>query len=286
MSPPIFILTDFGTADPFVGIMKAVISQISPNTQIIDLTHEVPPGDIRLGAVLLWQSLPYLPKGSVILSVIDPGVGTTRRPILLQTGGLTFIGPDNGTFSFILKADYRVWELQNPDLALPQTGATFHGRDIFAPAAAYVASGVPASSFGPPLMDLALIPPPVLSCSDRNVMEGEIIHIDRFGNALTSIGQFLPLEQRTYNFHPWIGECRQVKVNLHQAQVQLPDQVKLNWAANFAEIPVSACRFILGSSGLIEIAANRQRAANLLNLALEDPVTLVAYESKSDRRNL
>ncbi len=275
MPAPIFLLTDFGTKDPFVGIMKAVISDINPNIQLIDLTHEVPPGDIRSGAITLWQSLPYLPDGSVILTVIDPGVGTRRRSILLQSQGFTFIGPDNGTFSYILREGYQAWELGNPDLALPQTGTTFHGRDIFAPAAAHAASGVPASNFGPLLKELIRIPQPALSWSGTGRLEGEVIHIDRFGNALTSLGQFFPQDQDTYAFHPWIGECLQAEINLHKSQVHLPGKVKLSWVANFTEIPDGRCGFIVGSSGLIEIAANRQSAVNLLNLAINNKIILV-----------
>lgn len=276
MSTSIFLLSDFGTKDPFVGIMKAVIHRINPNIQLIDLTHEIPPGDIQTGAITLWQSLPYLPHGSVILAIIDPGVGTHRYPILLQSQGFHFIGPDNGTFSYILKGYYQAWELRNPDLALPKMGTTFHGRDIFAPAAAHAASGVPASEFGPPLRDLVRIPNPELSCPEPGRFDGEIIHIDRFGNALTSIGQFLALHQDIYVFRPWIGKCRQIEINLEQAEVLLSDQAKLNWAENFTEIPVDRCGFILGSSGLIEIAANRQSAARMLNLTLKNSLSLVA----------
>ena len=202
MSKPIFILTDFGTRDPYVGIMKAVITKINPISPVIDLTHDIPPGDIRSGAVILWQSLTYMPEGSVILSVIDPGVGTPRLPILLESGGYTFIGPDNGTFTYILKGKFEARELSNPDYSLPNIGATFHGRDIFAPAAAHTASGVPSHRFGPQLKDIVRIPLPRLSLSDRDHLEGEVLHLDRFGNALTSLGLFEIQEHGTYILRP------------------------------------------------------------------------------------
>ena len=274
MPPSIFLLTDFGTSDPFVGIMKAVILGINPNIHLIDLTHEVSPGDLRSGAILLWQSLPYLPDGSVVLCVVDPGVGTARCPILLHSQGYRFIGPDNGIFSYVLDDDYTAWELKNPNLALPQRGTTFHGRDIFAPAAAHAASGVPPERFGAPMDELLRIPQPRLSCPEEGRLEGEVIHIDRFGNALTSLGQFSPAEKGSYKLNPWVGECPQTLINLQRAKVCLPGQPDLFWADNFTSIPKDQGGFIIGSSGLIEIAANRQSAANLLNLALDTKVTL------------
>ena len=148
MSQPIVILTDFGTSDPFTGIMKGVIAGIAPDRPIIDLTNEIPPGDIRRAAVMLWQASPYFPAGSVFLTVVDPGVGTSRRPIFLKTRDHVFIGPDNGVFTFILGESFQAWELQNPRLTLQNPGMTFHGRDIFAPAAGYAALGTPGPEFG------------------------------------------------------------------------------------------------------------------------------------------
>ena len=142
MNSPIVILTDFGTADPFVGIMKGVINQIAPTTPIIDLTHEISPGDIRQGAITLWQSIHYFTAGSIFLAVIDPGVGTYRRPILFKSGGYKFIAPDNGVLSYIFNDSPKAWEISNSQLALPNPGTTFHGRDIFAPAAAHASLGV------------------------------------------------------------------------------------------------------------------------------------------------
>jgi S-adenosylmethionine hydrolase len=275
MPPPIFLLTDFGTNDPFVGIMKAVILGIHPDSELIDLTHEVPAGDIRSGAVLLWQALPFLPEGSVVLCVVDPGVGTERRPILLQSGGIDFIGPDNGIFSYILEEGVQAWELRNPDLALTHKGTTFHGRDIFAPAAAHTAAGIPPPSFGPPVEELVQIPPPLLECQQEGKLYGEIIHTDRFGNALTSLGQFIPLDQGGFELHPWSGSCQRIKIDLPHSQLQLPSKVRLNWAVTFAEIPPNDYCFVLGSSGLLEIAADRQSAAEGLHLVPGDRLTLI-----------
>ena len=223
MKPPIVILTDFGTSDPFVGIMKGVIASISPGIPIIDLTHEIPPGDIRLGSIILWQSVSYFPKGSIFLCVVDPGVGTHRQPVILETGNYSFVGPDNGLFSLVLSDPFRAWVLGNPDLALPDPRSTFHGRDIFAPAAAHAAQGVPGSEFGPKVKTLITDPAPVLESSSSRNLEAEVIHIDRFGNALTSLGRFNPRQPKSYKdgytFDPWVGSLPSVDVNLQVASL-------------------------------------------------------------------
>jgi S-adenosylmethionine hydrolase len=188
-SPLIAILTDFGTSDPFVGIMKGVIAQIAPGVPTIDLTHEIPPGDIRRAAVELWRSTPYFPNGTVFLCVVDPGVGTARRSVIV-TGNLmqdrtekayTFVGPDNGTFTF-LEHTLPAWELKSPSFALQGASSTFHGRDVYAPAAAYAALGHAGAEFGPPVKELVRLPLPRLKTSANGQLQGEILHADHFGN--------------------------------------------------------------------------------------------------------
>jgi len=276
MPPAIYLLTDFGTSDPFVGIMKAVMHGINPSIPLIDLTHEVPAGDIRIGALTLWQSLPYLPERSVVLCVVDPGVGTQRRAILLKNRGYSFVGPDNGVFTYILGDGFKAWELRNPELALLARGTTFHGRDIFAPAAAHSASGVPGERFGPPVKELVRIPEPRLSCRVSGQWVGEVIQIDHFGNALTSLGTFSPAGEGSYDLEPWVGDCSKERINLRKAKVRLTGQVDLSWTEQFAGVPQEGCGFIVGSSGLIEIVANRQSAVKLLDLAIGTTVTLNA----------
>jgi len=287
MKKNIAILTDFGTVDPFVGIMKGVISRISPESQIIDLSHEIPPGDIQLGAITLWQSLSYFPRGTVFLAVVDPGVGTRRRPIILETRGYSFVGPDNGIFTFILGDDAAAWVLDNPAFALPNPRETFHGRDIFSPGAAHAACGVPGAEFGPPVRDIQLIPAPRLESPSPRTLEGEIIHIDHFGNCLTSLGVFNPVQESKYDFHPWIRETTNLKekstlgkgldkgIDLSPAYIQLPGGGRVRWARTFAEIESGNCGFIIGSSGLIELVANRQSAVKLLNLGKGERVKLI-----------
>jgi S-adenosylmethionine hydrolase len=286
MNNPIAILTDFGTTDPFVGIMKGVISGISPESPILDLSHEIPPGDIQLGAITLWQSLSYFPRGTVFLTVVDPGVGTKRLPIILKTQGYTFVGPDNGIFTYILSEDAEAWTLTNPDLALPNPRETFHGRDIFSPGAAHAACGVPGAAFGPPVRDLTLIPTPRLETPSAGVLQGEIVHIDHFGNCLTSLGVFNSIQESKYKFQPWVVETTKSDANaslrnwidksidLSPAILHLPGGERISWARTFAEIEGGKCGFILGSSGLIELVANRQSATKLLNLGKGEWVRL------------
>jgi S-adenosylmethionine hydrolase len=287
MKKNIVILTDFGTTDPFVGIMKGVISGICPESQVIDLSHEIPPGDIQLGAIMLWKSFSFFTRGTVFLVVVDPGVGTMRRPIILETQGYSFVGPDNGIFTYILGEDVRAWKLDNPALALPEPRETFHGRDIFSPGAAYAARGVPGSEFGPPVQDIYLIPYPRLVSPSPGVLEGEIIHIDRFGNCLTSLGVFNPRSGSKYSFHPWVGETTISKqktnlqdvlkkgMDLEPAHIHQTGGGRVGWVRTFTEIEGGNCGFLVGSSGLIEIVANRQSAAKLLNLGKGDSVRLI-----------
>jgi S-adenosylmethionine hydrolase len=274
MNPPIVILTDFGTTDAFVGIMKGVIAQIAPRTPWIDLTHEIPPGDIRRGALTLWQSIDYFAPGSIFLVVIDPGVGTSRRPIMLQNGRHSFVAPDNGVLSFVFGDDLKAWEISNPRLGLPDPGSTFHGRDIFAPAAAHASLGVPGPQFGDLVTDLHLLAHPRLESLTTGKLTGQILHPDRFGNLLTSLGVFTWSEKGHLEFKPWVGDTTPFSVHPHSLQLEVQDRKLLPWAKTFADIPPEECAVLLGSSGLLEIVANRQSAANLLNLQPDEPVIL------------
>jgi S-adenosylmethionine hydrolase len=274
MTPPIILLTDFGSKDPFVGIMKGVISSIMPTCVIIDLSHEIQPGAIRQGAVTLWQSIPYFAPGSIFLVVIDPGVGTARRAIAAKSGGYTFIAPDNGVLSFINGPDLRAWELTNPAYRLPNPGLTFHGRDIFAPAAAHAARGVELANFGNPISEIQILPSPKLDMPERGKLVGETLFQDRFGNMLTSLGKFSQKGKKELYFVPWVGETEAFVSDIDGIEAELSDGTTLPFVRTFANIIPGSCGILLGSSGLLEIAANRQSATNLLNLAPGEPITL------------
>jgi len=273
MKPPIVLLTDFGIQDPFVGIMKGVILQIDPQAPLIDLTHQIPAGDIARAAMILWSAAPYFPTGTIFLTVVDPGVGTERLPVLLETQDYFFVGPNNGVFSYIQGASPQAWELNNPDLMLSTPGMTFHGRDIFAPAAAHLSRGVPGAHFGPALPTLERLPWPHLELTP-GVATGEVLYADHFGNLLTSLGTFAPNPNGTFELKPWIGEWPAATLDLRNARLRLPSLGTLSWSPTFGHIPGDQCAMIVGSSGLLEIAANRASAAQQLKLVRGDRLIL------------
>jgi len=289
--PPIVLMTDFGLADPFAGILKGVIAQIAPRVSVIDLTHEIPAGDVRRAAITLWQAYRYFPPGTVFLCVVDPGVGSSRQPILLQSGGYTYIGPDNGLFTFVVKKEFIGWQLENAAFRLTPTSATFHGRDIFAPAAAHFARGVQASlpgqadNFGPLLADIVRLPSPRLENIASGGLRGEVLFPDRFGNLLTSLGCFQQKGEELI-FSPWVGEAVGGCFPSKKVRIQLENGDSLTLLTTFDEIPNGECRnsssarnyrsaaALIGSSGLLEIAAKGRSAATLLGLQSGAPLIL------------
>jgi S-adenosylmethionine hydrolase len=186
--PIITLTTDFGTSDPFVGSMKGVILRICPDADIVDLTHDVPAQDIRAGAYLFSTSCAHFPQGTTHVIVVDPGVGTERRPIAAQSRTATFVCPDNGLLSYVLAepGPWKTRHLTNPNLWLPNISSTFHGRDIFAPVAAHLAAGAPFDSVGPTIDHPVTFEIREPKISDGQVL-GEVIHVDRYGNLITNI---------------------------------------------------------------------------------------------------
>jgi S-adenosyl-L-methionine hydrolase (adenosine-forming) len=183
-------MTDYGLEDPFVAVCHGVAVQIAPDIRIIDITHLIPPGDIRRGAAVLAQAVPYLPA-SVHVAVVDPGVGTQRRAIAVEAGGSLFVGPDNGLLNWAITAAggaSRAVVLSNRTLWRDRVTATFHGRDIFMPAAAWLATGVSLDRAGDPVdvADLVRLPAPPFRVSGR-VAVAEVVTVDRFGNAQFSL---------------------------------------------------------------------------------------------------
>jgi S-adenosylmethionine hydrolase len=190
MQPMLITLTsDFGYKDSFVGIMKGVIAGLNPQARIIDLSHGIAPQDVMGAALLLRYSVEYFPRGTVHVVVVDPGVGSARRPILVEACGYFLVGPDNGVLSLACKdtAELRVVHLSNTGYHLPTLSNTFHGRDVFAPVAAHLSLGADPASFGNAIDDFSrLVLRPVTVRS--SAIEGEIVYIDGFGNLFTNIG--------------------------------------------------------------------------------------------------
>lgn len=192
-TPIITLTTDFGTRDPWVGIMKGVILGICPEARLVDLSHDVAPQDVLEGALCLEAAAPFFPPGTIHLAVVDPGVGGPRRPLALRAGGLCYVGPDNGLFTFALErareGPREAWsavELAAPEYRLAPVSRSFHGRDIFAPAAAWLAAGVPLERFGPAIGDPVRLALPSARSEPGEVV-GEVVGADRFGNLVTSV---------------------------------------------------------------------------------------------------
>jgi S-adenosylmethionine hydrolase len=182
----ITLLTDFGTKDPYVGIVKGVILSTNPDVRIVDITHDVDPQDVREGAFLVEEYYRYFAKGTVHIAVVDPTVGSDRKPIIFSKDGYFFIGPDNGLFTLLYDDNVRAYAIENRRYMLKEISATFHGRDIFAPAAAYLSSGVQLSSFGSVVQDPVRLPD-LLPTLMENGLHGEVVRFDRFGNVITNI---------------------------------------------------------------------------------------------------
>ncbi len=242
---PIVLLTDFGLKDHYVGVMKGVIAGLSPQASIIDLTHEIPPQDIRTACFQLWAAYRYFPEGSIFVAVVDPGVGTRRKGLLLSAGGRFFLGPDNGLFSLILEEDpnFSAYALVNKDYFLPVISFTFHGRDIFAPCAAHLFNGAPLESFGPPIHDLVRLPLPRV-VKEPGRLRGGVLHVDHFGNLITNISA--------------------KDLCAHKVKKILFQGKSIPFLKTYAEGKEGEPLAIIGSSGLLEIAVYRGSAAKCL----------------------
>jgi S-adenosylmethionine hydrolase len=184
----ITLTTDFGTKDYFVGSVKAVILTIHPLVRLVDVSHEVPARDIRFAAYVLKEACRYFPKGTVHLAVVDPEVGSERKPIIVQAEDHLFVGPDNGIFSYILReSGASAFVIENSKYVLNLESPTFQGRDLFAPAAAWLAKGIPPQEFGPPLSSPKVLPQTSPKPIPGGRIQGEVIYIDRFGNLITNL---------------------------------------------------------------------------------------------------
>jgi len=240
----ITLTTDFGYQDPYAGIMKGVIAGIDPQARVIDVSHGVPPQDVMAGALTLRHSVPYFPRGTIHLAVVDPGVGSARRPLLIESDGSYFVGPDNGVLSLALeeRQPQRIIHLSNGIYHLQPTSATFHGRDIFAPVAAYLSLGVAPAAFGETVEGFVRLASHKVVKSERSIA-GEIVYIDRFGNLSTNIR-----EQDLESLRK--GE---ISITLGKLTIQ-------GLASNYAAGVKGGWIAVINSWGLLEIALYRDNA--------------------------
>lgn len=189
--PIITLTTDFGLKDPFVGLMKGVILGINPEVSIVDLSHNISRHNIVNASQTIAMSYNYFPPSTIHVAVTDPGVGSKRRPIIVKTEKHIFVGPDNGIFTPVLRnilpSTLKVFHITASDYFLPMSGSTFHGRDIFAPVAAWLSRGLVPEKFGPEIEDYELLSMPKAFLSENHTIKGEIVYIDNFGNAISNI---------------------------------------------------------------------------------------------------
>jgi S-adenosylmethionine hydrolase len=274
MHPTIALLTDFGTTDTYVGVMKAVMANICPGVQFIDLTHAIPPQNVRAGALALLKSYRYFPSGTVFLVVVDPGVGGARRAIAVRAGEHAFIAPDNGILSYALGdfEGYIAHELTNPAYQLPVVSDTFHGRDIFAPAAAHLAAGVPLESLGASVSPITQLPMPQLQVEGQQI-SGQVIHIDHFGNIITNIGQLRWGQGDQLTFVPASGDSS-LTIDANNAAIRVNGQSISSIRRSYSQTNPGDLLALVDSGGFLEVALNQGNAAAHLNITLDTPITL------------
>ena len=262
MKPSIItLLTDFGSQDYFVGAMKGVILSINPAAQIVDLTHEIPPQDIHAAAFNLLASYRSFPPQTIHVAVVDPGVGSARRPLLIESGEQFFVGPDNGIFSWICERgeNCRARHLTNQEFFRHPVSATFHGRDVFAPVAAALSNGLSPEKFGPSVADLVRLESLEPKVAEE-FTEASIIHIDRFGNCITN------LTRDNIGEEPGL-----VKLVINRREVTAFRKFFAEHSEGDHEL---FC--LIGSAGFLEIAARNASAAEVLDARPGQKVTLFA----------
>ncbi len=271
----ITITTDFGTQDAYVPAMKGTMLNICPEARLVDVTHEISPQDVMEAAFVLQSALPYFPEETIHLVVVDPGVGTERRAIALQAQGHWFVGPDNGLFPLVLDEDSpdRAVELDNPDAwRTPSPSTTFHGRDIFAPAAAHLAAGRSLTSIGRPIESLETLHWARPTTTDQTV-QGWVVHVDHFGNCITNIRRST------------LTEAAEIDTDTPTAE-ELPSlsgyagsSVLEDVHTTYGDVAQGEPLLLFGSTGFLEIGVNGGNASELLDIRKGDSIKIVFEES-------
>lgn len=264
--PVITLTTDFGLSDHYVAAMKGVILNINPGACIVDITHLVAPQSIREGAFTIASAAPYFPDNAIHVGVVDPGVGGERRPLLIETAGGFFIGPDNGLFSLALEGTKvkRTIEITNTRFFLPPVSRTFHGRDVFSPVAAHLSLGTAPSEFGeegsPPIPLKGAVP-----VKNGTSIAGEVVHIDRFGNIITNI-LWIDMEA--------LCGGAALKAGIKDKTIVISD-------GGYSSVPSNTLVALQGSSGFLEIAERDGDAGKTLAATAGDSVVVGALSRKT-----
>ncbi|MBN2468958.1 MAG: SAM-dependent chlorinase/fluorinase [Deltaproteobacteria bacterium] len=259
MSPPITLLTDFGYKDHYLGVMKGVILTINPSAMIVDISHSVSPHNILEGALILSNAFRYFPEGTIHVAVVDPGVGTERKAIVVSGDGYLFVGPDNGVFGLLYGQfqHFSVFELTNPSFFRSTVSATFQGRDVFAPVAAYLSNGVLPAEMGretPKYRSLS-IPVPIVR---KETVTGLIILSDGFGNLLTNIDRY-HLQK--------LGDGKKLRIAVGK-------NVIAGISPNYQTVGRGELLAVIGSSDLLEISIREGNARETLGLKQGDQVVV------------
>jgi len=257
MKPIVTLTTDFGMKDPYVAAMKGVLHRMCPGISVVDLTHDIDPQNVLEGALFVAASAPYFPIGTIHVVVVDPGVGTGRRPVVVLAAGQFFVTPDNGLLTLFVR-EHPIEEariISNPGFMLDDVSPTFHGRDVFAPAAAKLAAGATMSDAGPRLDEIHLVDIPEPQRDGGHTISGEIIHIDRFGNAISNI------------LRSSLGDAQCKVICVGQTRF---DGIHQTYADTEPNTPLA----LFGSVGALEFAVNQGSASATLGLRLGDRVEI------------
>lgn len=254
----IVLMTDYGYRDTYVGVVKGVIKSINPEADIVDLTHGVTRHNVFEAALMLAASAKYFPKGTIFVVVVDPGVGSERRAILIETSNYILVGPDNGCLTILAEQDgvKRVIDISNTRYRLPETSSTFHGRDIFAPVAAWISRGVPIEEFGPEIpyesiVKTAISEPEVDVV--KRIIVGEVIYVDVYGNLMTNIRK-----NHVDSLNPSIGS---------KLKLQISGRTHVcTYESSFSKVPAGEIACYINSWGYFEVAINMGDASKILGV--------------------
>ncbi|MDQ2947986.1 MAG: SAM-dependent chlorinase/fluorinase [Acidobacteriota bacterium] len=259
--PIITLTTDFGTSDHFVGAMKGVILSIAPRASIIDITHDVQAFDVTEGAFAISQAYPYFPKKTIHVVIVDPGVGSARRPLLVEMAGQYFIAPDNGVLSMVYRREkHKVRHITAERYFRQPVSPTFHGRDIFSPVGAHLAAGIPPARFGKLIQDHVRLTLDQPTQTGKRTWTGAVLRVDRFGNLITS-----------FHIEAFAG------VATRPFEIAIGFEKLTRLAQTFSDGQPGELMIVIGSSGFLEVAANQASAAKLLGCAAGSPVELTLY---------
>jgi len=259
MSTIITLTTDFGLKDHYVSVLKAKMLRIAPAAMLVDISHEIPPQDVMAGAWVLRNAASSFPEGSVHLVVVDPGVGTDRRPVVVEFGGRLFVGPDNGIFSLLAEEmNYRAWQINRPDLYGELLSTTFHGRDLFAPIAAHLAIGMKPQEVGEPVSELVTYrwARPI---ADGAGIQGWVVHIDRFGNLVSNIPSDLIRDA----------------VGTQRVKIYVGNTILQRISRTFGSVEDGDPVAYIGSADMLEVAINKGDASQMLGVQKGAQISIV-----------